>query len=125
VNDELVDVGAGDDDRAFGFNLELELGNFEGDGFGAGVGGVAGEKDGDRDGGYGEREGKQKWAHWFTDRASILGLMIWQGSPRRKGGVWGTRGTGRKAKMFPQRLKPVYARFFVGPKGPTPGAKIG
>jgi len=27
--------------------------------------------------------------------------------------------------MFPQRLKPVYARFFVGPKGPTPGAKIG
>jgi len=21
--------------------------------------------------------------------------------------------------MFPQRLKPVYARFFVGPKGPT------
>ena len=47
VDDELVDVGVGDHHGAFGVDLELELGNFEGDGFGAGVGGVGGEEDGD------------------------------------------------------------------------------
>ena len=48
-----------------------------------------------------------------------FGIDDMAGKPQTQRRRPGTRGTGRKARMFPQRLKPVYARFFVGPKGPT------
>ena len=40
VDQDLVDIGAGDDHGGFGVDLHLELGDFERDGFGGGVRGI-------------------------------------------------------------------------------------
>ena len=46
VDQELVEVGGGDDGGAVGFELQLHLGDFESDGFGD-VGGGGGKEQGD------------------------------------------------------------------------------